>query len=92
MSLNDGATKRRHEMARTESWYLNASSRGKGVKNAEIVGTSMLSFDLGFDIACWLTGHVSSNKHFDLDTDCGPISDLQRLGRSLRSAVVLISP
>ncbi len=47
MSLNEGATKRREEIARRWSWDLNASSRASGVKKVDIVGTSMLSLDLG---------------------------------------------
>lgn len=45
ISLNDGATNRRDEMARIASWCLNESSRASGVKKVEIVGTSILSFD-----------------------------------------------
>ena len=46
--MKDGATKRRDEMALLASWYLKASSSASGVKNSDIVGTSMLSFDLRY--------------------------------------------
>ena len=47
MSLKDGATKRRDEMARMASWWRKASSRASGVKNMPTVGTSMLNFERG---------------------------------------------
>lgn len=50
MSLNEGATNRREEIARLWSCDLNASSRASGVKKVDIVGTSMPSLDLGFEV------------------------------------------
>jgi hypothetical protein len=48
MSLKDGGTKRREEIARIASWWRKAASRARGVKNMPIVGTSMLNFERGF--------------------------------------------
>jgi hypothetical protein len=48
MSLKDGGTKRREEIARIASWCRKAASRARGVKNMPIVGTSILSFERRF--------------------------------------------
>jgi hypothetical protein len=44
--LNEGATKRRCEIARCGSVVRNASFSGSGVKNIPIVGTSIFNFDI----------------------------------------------
>lgn len=46
-SLKEGATKRREEMARCWSWVMNAASRWSGVRKEAIVGTSILSLEVG---------------------------------------------
>ena len=48
MSLNEGATNLRDEMARAASCTRKASSNARGVKKVEMVGTSILSLDLEF--------------------------------------------
>ena len=50
MSLKDGATNRREDIALRWSCDRNASSSASGVKKVDIVGTSILSLDLGFEL------------------------------------------
>jgi hypothetical protein len=50
ISLNEGGTKRRVEMARFESWYWNASSSANGVKKLDMVGTSIANFEYGLPL------------------------------------------
>lgn len=48
--MNEGGTKRRDDIARFESWIWNASSKANGVKKLEMDGTSIMSFEFGFEL------------------------------------------
>lgn len=58
MSLNEGGTKRREEIARWRSCDLNASSSASGVKKVEMVGTSIFNFDRALGVSWRLTASV----------------------------------
>jgi hypothetical protein len=45
ISLNDGATNLRHEIARRESWATKAASRKSGVKKVPTEGTRKRSLE-----------------------------------------------
>lgn len=72
MSLKEGATNRREEIARIESWCLKASSSANGVKKVEMVGTSILSLDLAIGASWWLTTWLVVSLAGPRNTHYGP--------------------
>jgi len=68
MSLKDGGTKRREEIARIASWWRKAASRARGVKNMPIVGTSILSLERRFPAFWCSTWHLYVSTASEIDS------------------------